>query len=67
MIYKHLKVIGRRNKRGRRRKTNSQRLDIKTLVNKTNEIICDTLRKLLPKKKFTSRQYTYFNKIRIKR
>ena len=40
----------RRNKRGRRRKTNSQRLDIKTLVNKTNEIICDTLRKLLPKR-----------------
>ncbi len=40
----------RRNKRGRKRKTNSQRLDIKTLVNKTNEIICDTLRKLLPKR-----------------
>ena len=40
----------RRRRRGRRRKSNTQRLDISTLVNKTNEIICDTLRKLLPKR-----------------
>ena len=40
----------RRNKRGRKRKTNSQRLDIKTLMRKSNEIICDSVRFHLPKR-----------------
>ncbi len=40
----------RRNRRGRKRKTNSQRLDIKTLQRKSNEIICDSIRFHLPKR-----------------
>tara|TARA_Y100000992_G_scaffold299691_1_gene266875 strand:- start:54 stop:1940 length:1887 start_codon:yes stop_codon:yes gene_type:complete len=40
----------RRNKRGRRRKSNSQRLDIRTLQKKSMEIICDAIRFLLPKR-----------------
>ena len=40
----------RRNKRGRKRKSNSQRLDIKTLQKKSMEIICDSIRFHLPKR-----------------
>ena len=40
----------RRNRRGRRRKANSQRLDIRTLQKKSMEIICDSIRFHLPKR-----------------
>ena len=40
----------RRNKRGRRRKSNSQRLDIRVLTKKANQIICDSVRFHLPKR-----------------
>ena len=40
----------RRNRRGRRRKSNSQRLDVKTLQKKSMEIICDSIRFHLPKR-----------------
>ena len=40
----------RRKKRGRKRKPNSQRLDIRTLQKKSMEIICDSVRFHLPKR-----------------
>ena len=40
----------RRNRRGRRRKPNTQRLDIATLQKKSMEIICDSIRFNLPKR-----------------